>query len=138
LKEENDQALEELVMQNPHLADAFAALKDLSADPEARELAWRRVEAEATAEHELAHAKKKARDDGREEGLEEGLQRGLEQGLERGLETATRDAIVTTARAFGVEVTPAREAALQALDLAGLKAFFQALLQQRAWPSSAP
>jgi hypothetical protein len=59
----------------------------------------------------------------------QGFERGEAQGLERGL----RQAIAGLCRVLDIELTPARRAALGAMDAGGLQALFERITARRGW-----
>lgn len=114
--DETDEALEAHAMTQPAIKKAVAALKEISADEKARQLALDRELAEATYRIEMGAAYHS----GKDEGLAEGLQL----------------AIRSTANALGLMLDPAREAQLDASDATQLRTLLDYLVRERQWPES--
>ncbi len=74
------------LMTHPIIKEAEEALKKLSEDPQARELA----RARDMWAFDMATMKKEAREEGREEGREKGREEGREKGREEGLKQSAR------------------------------------------------
>lgn len=74
------------LMDDPIIKEAVEALRKLSEDPQARELA----RARDMWAFDMATMEKDAREEGLEKGLEKGREQGLEQGREQGLKQSAR------------------------------------------------
>ena len=109
-----DQQLEDLVMSNPQLKPAKAALDRLSDDPEARQLAEDRAFAIWN--------------------YEEGMRRSALEGKAEGKAEGLRAAVMRFCQALGVELTDAR---VQQLGQPGvdLQAILDEVVLRRRWPS---
>ena len=79
MHEEESKMLEHI--KNPAIHEAYAALKELSADAELRELALQR---ELQIHNEVT-ALKRAKEEGLAQGREEGIQKGREEGKQDGM-----------------------------------------------------
>lgn len=69
-----------------------------------------------------------------EKALEERHEAGVSQGREQGREEGLRLAVLDLCEAYGVELTDARRAHLDSLDLDGLDTLRAVLKQSRSWP----
>ncbi|HEU4533549.1 MAG TPA: hypothetical protein VFS00_05500 [Polyangiaceae bacterium] len=76
-------------------------------------------------------------DRGLEKGLQRGLKKGLQKGMARGLARGLRAAVADLCEAFAIELTAARLAELEAMDVESLEALRSALKQTKRWPAPA-
>ncbi|MCA1963947.1 MAG: DUF2887 domain-containing protein [Prosthecobacter sp.] len=68
-----------------------------------------------------------------DEGIRRGMERGLQLGSEQGLETGMERSLLKLGRKHFGPIPPALEARIQALDLAGTEALFDAMLDMGSW-----
>ena len=108
-----DEEREQVAMTDPAIRQAKEALDELSADPEARALAFERER--AAWNRELT--RRLERDAGREEG-------------ERGL----RNAIVDLCAAFGIQLSEEQQTQLSNARLDDLQRLHHAIAVSRHWP----
>ncbi len=131
-------------MPSPRLTELAQALAALGNEPleigspawQAREAAWRRLEAQSTTEYELALARQR----GFERGLREARGGGSQEEGARARaeevksEDLVRRSILRMAAHVGLDTGPEREAALAALDAHRLFELLEALGRTREWP----
>jgi predicted transposase/invertase (TIGR01784 family) len=122
----NDEELEEVAMTDPDIRRATEALRALSQDPEAQELARQREMAQINLKimHQFAVA------EGRAEGRAEGEAKGRAKGRTESL----RLAIETAADLLAIEITKKRRDEMNGLDVDGLTAMLGTLRAERRWP----
>ena len=118
----NEEELEEVAMSDPNIRRATEALKALSEDPEAQEIARQREMAQINLKimHQFAVAEGEAK--GRVEGRAEGRAESL------------RLAVETACELLGVEIETVRRESLERLDVDGLTALLNELRIERRWP----
>ena len=118
----DESELEELAMSNPDIRSATQALKALSEDPAAQELARQREMAQINLKimHQYAVAEGEAK--GRAEGRAEGEAKEL------------RHEVLTIARLLGIEVDETRKAQVEGMTAEALRKLVDALVSDRCWP----
>jgi predicted transposase/invertase (TIGR01784 family) len=107
-------------------AEALEVARTANLSPEE----WTEYEREKMAEQDFRGGLSLAEKRGEQRGEERGFERGLEQGT-----LEARAAFLDLCDAFGIELTEARRAQLDGLDLAGLSDLRKRLVAARAWPS---
>jgi predicted transposase/invertase (TIGR01784 family) len=110
----SEEELEEIAMSDPNIRKASEALKALSEDPAAQELARQREMSQINLKimHQFA--------------VEEGEAKGRAEGL--------RHEVQTVARLLGVELNESRKAEIEALGTDALKRLVETLERERRWP----
>src|SRR5690606_15405685 len=115
-----DEELEQLAMNDPHISRANEALKTLSQDPAARELARQRRLAE------LAY----------QSGLSEAEAKGEARGEARGEAKGLREAIEHLCQLFEIELDAARAERFSGASAEELLELHDAIAKQQGWPGA--
>ena len=110
-------------MTEPSMEQAAEALRWVSNDEKARQLALDREMSDVAFRHTMAAE----REEGQAKGRAEGEAKGRADGLRR--------AVQTLARIVGVEMNDLRMAELETLEVEALTQFIETLERDRRWPS---
>lgn len=119
-------------MTDADIQRAEQALRELSRDPAARELARERE----LARINWALIRGYEREEGRQEGREEGRQEGRDEGRQEGQAAGLRTAIESVCEVLGIEVTPRRQARLGSLSCVELGDLLSRIRNDRTWPGT--